>query len=107
MKVGALLPSGCLSSAKLILGDPRPCCCFIFSSWFPQMATELRTHLPGVRGTVSGAEMATCGTREEKQPEQTSPEKSAAWWEGKAELGEGTGCCYGELTRARWGKAFG
>ena len=40
---------------------------------------------PGVRGTVSGAEMATCGTREEKQPEQTSPEKRrAAWWEGKA-----------------------
>ena len=40
---------------------------------------------PGVRGTVSGAEMATRGTREEKQPEQTSPGKRrAAWWEGKA-----------------------
>lgn len=26
---------------------------------------------------------------------------------GRLELGEGTGCCYGELTRARWGKASG
>ena len=26
---------------------------------------------------------------------------------GRLELGEGTGCCYRELTRARWGKASG
>lgn len=26
---------------------------------------------------------------------------------GRLELGEGTGCCYRELARARWGKASG
>ena len=42
MKVGALLPQWLPLQQLLILGDPRPSAAvFFFSSWFPQMATEL------------------------------------------------------------------